>query len=155
EGLAALEKALDSKNQSLLGPAQLAKAHALRGYGLNLQFKPKEAIVELEQAQKLDASSPFIRLALPPTLLSQREYQKAVPLLKDVAASEPENFEATEGYVTALVALGKMNDALAELTKASKRFPGNARLALLLGQTNDALDKGRDAEQDYLRALNA
>jgi tetratricopeptide (TPR) repeat protein len=126
-GLDALDKALDETNQIQLGPAQRARAHALRGYALAMQFKPTEALVELQQAEKLDPSSSFTRLALARTYLTQRNYEKALPLLKGLQDAEPDNLDATEGYLTAMISVGKLTEALNLLNQANRRFPGNAR----------------------------
>ena len=151
----ALERALEPATQSLLGPAELARAHALKGAKLGLEFKPREASVELEESLKLDPRSNFARARLATLLLSQREYARAAVLFKDVLSSEPQNIEATDGYLSALIGAGKMEDALTSVAQANVRFPGNARIAYLYGRINDVLDKPTEAEKHYKRAISA
>ncbi|MFN0062142.1 MAG: tetratricopeptide repeat protein [Myxococcaceae bacterium] len=155
EGLAALDAALTEKTRNEIGPSQLARAYALRGVALEQTFRPKDAQAELEKAKTLDPNSGFVRGALARVLVSQRQHAAALPLLKDLLAAEPQNLEATESYLLALVALGKMNDALNVVNAATNRFPGNARLAYVQGQVNEALERNREAESHYQRAISA
>ncbi len=151
----ALRRALEPTAQALLGPAELARARALRGAMLALQFKPKEAILELEESVKLDPKSNFAKEHLATLLLSQREHAKAIPLYKEILLNQPQDLEATDGYLSALIGAGKMEDALASVSQANVRFPGNARIAYLYGRINDALDKPGEAEKHYKRAISA
>src|SRR5262249_26135137 len=154
-GSDALNRALDPAAQALLGPAELARARALKGAKLAAEFKPKEALAELEESLKADPKSNLARGRLATLLLSQQEYVRAAALFKDVLSNEPQNLEATDGYLSALIGAGKMEDALNSVAQANVRFPGDARIAYLYGRINDALDKPSEAEKHYKRAIGA
>ncbi len=155
KGAAAVEQALSEGRRQLLGPAEQGRALALKGEALFMQFNQKDATALFEQALKLDPSSMFAKAGLGQVLLSQRRYAEAVPLFKEATERDPQNLEFTDGYLTALVATGKMDDAFKQLDSASKRFPGNGRIAYLAGRVNDALDNVKEAEGNYLRAESA
>ncbi len=155
KALEVLELPSGDKGQVVLGPIELARTHALKGAALEAQSKTKEAIPELEQALKLDSTSAFAKEKLAHLLLMQHEFAKALPLYKEVVDKEPQNLGATEGYLTSLIGLTRMDDALKALAQANARFPGKARIAYLDGRVNDALDKTSEAEAHYQRAINA
>ncbi|HZN95590.1 MAG TPA: tetratricopeptide repeat protein, partial [Myxococcales bacterium] len=155
EGLRAVEKALSPQSESLLGPAEMSRAKALRGVALAAQFKSKEATDELDQALKLDPDSVFAKAMLARVLLGQREFKRALPLFKEATTRDPANLEYAEGYLQALVATGNMSEAIAEVARVNQRFPGNARIAFLYGRISDALDNAADAETHYKRAIKA
>jgi tetratricopeptide (TPR) repeat protein len=155
KALEVLELPTGEKGQVVLGPVELGRAHALKGAALEAQSKTKEAIPELEQALKLDPTSTFAKEKLAHLLLIQHEFAKALPLYKEVVDKEPQNLSATEGFLTALIGLTRMDDALKALAQANSRFPGKARIAYLDGRVNDALDKTAEAEKHYQRAINA
>ncbi len=155
KALEVLELPSGEKGQVVLGPIELARTHALKGAALEAQSKTKEAIAELEQALKLDSISTFAKEKLAHLLLMQHEFAKALPLYKEVVDKEPQNLGATEGFLTALIGLTRMDDALKALAQANARFPGKARIAYLDGRVNDALDKPAEAETHYQRAINA
>lgn len=155
KGLVAVDRALAEERKALLGPAELARATALKAQAMALQFKPKEAIELFEEALKLDPGSTSAKGGLAGVFLSQKQFDRALPLFKEAAAQEPQNLELTEGYLASLVGAGKMEDALKEVAAANGRFPGNARIAYLSGRVNAALDHLKEAETDFIRAANA
>jgi predicted Zn finger-like uncharacterized protein len=151
----AIDRALAPAAQALLGPAELARARSLKGVKLATEFKTQEAIAEFEDSLKLDPKSSLSRVRLAGLLLAQREYVRAAGFYKEVLANELQNLEATDGYLSALIGAGKMEDALTAVAQANVRFPGNVRIAYLYGRINDALDKPNEAEKHYKRAINA
>jgi tetratricopeptide (TPR) repeat protein len=78
-----------------------------------------------------------------------------VPLFKDAATASPENLEYVEGYLSALIAVGRMQEATEVVQRATARFPGNAMLSYLSGRVADALDNPKEAEEAYKRAIAA
>lgn len=150
-----LELTNGEKGQAILGPTELARARALKGAILDAQGKAPEAVAELEQALKLDPTSPFAKERLAQLMLRRHEFAKALPLYKDVVDKEPQNLSATEGYLSSLIGTAQMDDALKAVAQANARFPGKARIAFLDGRVNDALDKSTEAEKHYKRAINA
>ena len=153
-GAEAVNQALSDESQKLLGPAEIARARSLLGVVYAGQFKQKEAIAEFEKAQKLDPSSLFVKVNLGRVLLAQRDFERALPLYREAVSREPGNLEYTDGFLSCLISLGKMSDALAEVGRANARFPGNARIAYLYGRVSDALDDGTEAEKHYKRAIS-
>ncbi|HEX4622154.1 MAG TPA: tetratricopeptide repeat protein, partial [Myxococcaceae bacterium] len=155
KGKAALAKALDDKRKQLMGPAELAQARALTGVLLEMQNKHAEAIAEFKEAQKLDPDSVFVKGRLGRALMDDGDFAGALPLFQDAARRDPLNLDYTDGFLSALLAAGKMIDAKTVVAAANTRFPGNARIAYLFGRVEDALDNTSDAEGHYRRALNA
>jgi tetratricopeptide (TPR) repeat protein len=155
KGSEAVERALATDVQSALGPAELARALGLRGVALFQAHKPKEAEAELKAALEKDPKSPFLRAQLAHVLRSQRNYEGALPLYKDLVAESEDNLEYAAGHITSLVMTGKMQDAADAVKKASERFPNEARIAYLYGRIEDALDKLSEAEGHYKRAIAA
>lgn len=153
KGIAAVDQALDEKVKAGLGPAEVARARALRGAAYLLTYEPAKAIPELQEALKVDHESTFARANLGRAYLLQRQYQEALPLYREATTREPQNLDYTEGYLQTLVALGRMNDALTAVTQANTRFPGNAHIAFLFGRVDEALDHNADAEGHYKRAI--
>ncbi|MFZ5470790.1 MAG: tetratricopeptide repeat protein [Myxococcota bacterium] len=154
-GVGAVDRALAEERRALLGPAELARAAALKAEALAMQFKPEEAITQFEAALQLDPASVFAKAGLAKVYLSQRQYEKALPLLEEASTKEPHNLEYTDGLLSALIATGKMSDALKQVEGANIRFPGNARIAFLYGRVADALDQPTEAASNYTRAANA
>ncbi len=152
-GLDALEKALTEEATSLMGPAEIARAHALNGAGLAMKFKVDAAIAEFEKALELDPDAVFAKAQLGRIYLSQREFARAVPLFKEASSKEPSNLDYTDGYLTVLVGTGKMQDALNVLQTATAQFPDTPRITYLDARVNDALDNALKAEENYKRAL--
>ena len=150
-----LELTNGEKGQAILGPTELARARALKGAILDTQGKAAEAVAELEQALKLDPTSPFTKERLAQLMLRRHEFAKALPLYRDVVDKEPQNLSATEGYLSSLIGTANLDDALKAVAQANARFPGKARIAFLDGRVNDALDKTTEAEKHYKRAINA
>ncbi len=152
-GATALGRALAEESKQLMGPAELARARALNGVALAMTFKMKEAVTELEEALKLDKDSVFTQAQLGRIYLSQREFEKAVPLFKVASEKEPSNLDYVDGYLTVLIGNGKMQDALEALKKANAQFPDTPRLAYLEARVNDALDQRTEAVSHYERAI--
>jgi predicted Zn finger-like uncharacterized protein len=151
----ALKSALDGKTLEQLGPAEVARGRALEGVLHAERFQYPEAQKSLEEALHLDPGSIFIKANLGRVLLAQHAYDQALPLFKEASEKDPRNLAYTDGYLSALIATGKMSDALAAVGNASARFPNNARIAFLSARVNDALGHGLDAEKAYKRAVAA
>jgi tetratricopeptide (TPR) repeat protein len=155
KGLEAVEKALDDKAMATLGPAEIARAKSLKGVALAAQFKFKEAEAELNDAVQKDPNSSFIKAQLARALRANRDYARALPLYENLAKEEPGTLEYTEGYISSLLTLGKMADAVKAVKAANERFTNDARIALLFARIDDARDQIADAEGHYQRALKA
>ncbi|KFE63861.1 tetratricopeptide repeat protein [Hyalangium minutum] len=155
KGLEAVEKALDEKALATLGPAEIARAKSLKGVALAGQFKFKEAEAELKDAMEKDPSSSFIKAQLARALRANRDYARALPLYEALAKEDPSTIEYTEGYISSLLTLGKMADAVKAVKAANERFTNDARIALLFARIDDARDQTTDAEGHYQRALKA
>lgn len=154
-GSAALTQALEEKSRALMGPAEIARARALNGTALSMNFRVKEAMAEFEEAVKLDRASVFAKAQLGRIYLQQREFGKAVPLFKEASQKEPSNLDYVDGYLTVLIGAGKMQDALSVLQTANGQFPDTPRIAYLDARVNDALDNTKKAEDNYLRAVKS
>ncbi|WP_263452489.1 tetratricopeptide repeat protein [Hyalangium gracile] len=155
KGLEAVGRALDEKALAELGPAEIARARSLKGVALAAQFKFKEAETELKDALAKDPKSLFIRTQLARVLRANRDFAAALPLYEAAAKEEPATLEYTEGYITSLLMLGKMGDALKAVEAANARFTNDARIALLFGRIDDARDQIAAAEGHYQRAIKA
>lgn len=153
--VAALDQALDPAKKEALGPAEVARALALKGEALALKHQDAEAIAQFEEAIKADARQPFARARLGQLYLNRKEYAKALPLLQEAATATPESFAASEALLSALIGVGQMQDARTVVTDAAKRFPTNARLAYLKGKVELALGKQKEAESAWQAAVAA
>ncbi|WNG39081.1 tetratricopeptide repeat protein [Archangium violaceum] len=154
KGLEAAERALDEKQKSQLGPAELSHARTLKGIALFQLARLPEAEQELRAA--LDKDSPLlVKSYLARVLYAQRQFKDALPLYEEVAKAEPKNLEATEGYITSLMTLGKLDDAQKVVQEAAKAVPNNARIEYLHGRVDELRDSNISAEEHYTRALKA
>ena len=155
KGLDAAERALDEKAQAHMGPAELSRARTLKGIALFQLFNLPEAEKELRAALEKEPDSLTVKRYLGQVLQAQRQFEQALPFFEAVAKAEPKNIEATEGYISTLVTLGKVEDAQKQVQEASKRFPDNAHIEYLYGRIDEARDSNASAEQHYTRALKA
>ncbi|MFL5345655.1 MAG: tetratricopeptide repeat protein [Hyalangium sp.] len=155
KGLEAVNRALDEKALAALGPAEIARAKSLRGVALAGQFKFKEAEAELKDAIQKDPGSLFIKAQLARVLRANRDFAGALPLYEAASKEEPGTLDYTEGYITSLLMLGKIADALKAVEGANARFTNDARIALLFARIDDARDQLADAEGHYQRAIKA
>src|SRR5262249_48364527 len=126
KGLEAAERALDEKQQSQLGASELSRARTFKGIALYELGKLPEADKELRAAMEKDSSSLLLKSYLARVLNTQRQYKDALPLWEAVSKADPKNLEATDGYITTLVAVGNLEDAQKQVEDAGKRFPNNA-----------------------------
>ncbi|MBL9037224.1 MAG: zinc-ribbon domain-containing protein, partial [Archangium sp.] len=154
-GQAEIEKALDASGREQLGPAELGKALAIKGSFMVLANATADAVPVFEEALKSDPTNAFAQAHLAHTYIQLNQPEKALPLYESASRSVPDNLDYTQGYLGALIALGKMNDAVKVVESANRVFPGNAALAYLSGRVSDALDKPKEAEDAYKRAIAA
>jgi predicted Zn finger-like uncharacterized protein len=155
KALEAVNRALDEKALAALGPAEIARAKSLRGVALAGQFKFKEAEAELKDAMEKDPNSLFIKAQLARVLRANRDFEGALPLYEAASKEEPGTLDYTEGYITSLLMLGKIPDALTAVQAANSRFTNDARIALLFARIDDSRDQLATAEQHYQRAIKA
>ncbi|SEU38552.1 tetratricopeptide repeat protein [Stigmatella erecta] len=153
KGLQAVEQALDEKALTGLGPAEIARARSLKGVALAGLFRFKEAETELKDSLQKDPNSTFIKAQLARVLRANRDFAGALPLYEEAAKEEGGVIEYAEGYITSLVMLGKMSDALKAVEAANARFTNDARIALLFGRIDDSRDQIASAEGHYQRAI--
>jgi tetratricopeptide (TPR) repeat protein len=155
KGEAVVTKLLTPEKRTHMAPAELGKALALRAETLVVEQQLSEALPIFEEALKADPKNAFTqgRMARALTVLNQPE--KALPLFRDAALAAPDNLEYTEGYLSSLILLGKMDEASKVMQGANARFPGNAMLSYLSGRVADALDDSKSAEDGYKRAIAA
>ncbi len=155
KAMEALARVMDEKSLAELGPAEIARARGLKGVALAAQFKLKEAEAELQEALKQDADSSFVKAQLARVLRANRDYPNALPLYEALSKEQAGNIEYTEGYISALLTLGKMADAHKAVAAANSRFTNDARIALLTARIEDARDQLSAAEDAYKRAIKA
>ncbi|HEX5752265.1 MAG TPA: tetratricopeptide repeat protein [Archangium sp.] len=157
KGLEAAERALDEKGQekAKMSPAELSRARTFKGIALYQLGKLEDAEKEMRAALEKDSKSLLLKSYLARVLQTQRKYQDALPFFQEVAKAEPQNLEATDGYLSTLVALGKAQDAQKQVEDALKRFKNNARLEYLSGRVDEARDSNTTAEEHYNRAIKA
>ncbi|HYO67884.1 MAG TPA: tetratricopeptide repeat protein, partial [Archangium sp.] len=157
KGLDAAERALDEKGQekAKMSPAELSRARTFKGIALFQLGKLEDAEKEMRAALEKDSKSLLLKSYLARLLQTQRKFQDALPFYEEVAKAEPQNLEATDGYLSTLVALGKVQDAQKRVEEALKRFKNNARLEYLNGRIDEARDSNTSAEEHYTRAIKA
>jgi cellulose synthase operon protein C len=153
KGLPLVEKALTKEAADLLSTAEQGKALALKAEVLVLRGKMQDAVPVFEQALKVDPGNAFTQARLGRVYLELHDPDRAVALLAKAVASTPESLDYASGYLSALIAVGRMDDAKKVVQQVTARFPGNAMLAYLSGRVSDALDNPKEAEEAYKRAL--
>ena len=152
---AGLDKLLTEEAKKKLAPSELGLAMALKGELLLGQFKYKEATEVFDAALKVDPGGAAIKYGYGKAAMAGHDLEKALGYFKDAYNTEPGNLDYVDGYLSALVARGKMEDAMNVVRSANSRFPGNARLAFFAARVDDVLDRAKDAEANYLRAISA
>src|SRR5690606_23038176 len=120
-----------------------------------LQGKAVEAETSLRAALEADPDHGRAQAALGRIFFARRDCEDALPLFQAVSRRDPQNLEAAEGLISALLATGKHEEARKEVETANERFMGSAGIAYLYGRVEDAMGKSLDAEGHYKRALAA
>ncbi|MBS1148634.1 MAG: family finger-like domain/tetratricopeptide repeat protein, partial [Myxococcaceae bacterium] len=154
-GSVVIEQALGETRRDKLGPAELGKALALKAETLAMQHKSVEAIPLFKEALKADEGNSFTKARLAAAYVALHDHAKALPYFKEAAEASPESLEYAEAYLSSLIVLGKMEDAMGVVAGSTARFPANARLIYLSARVDDALDRTKEAEAAYLRAAAA
>lgn len=155
KGEAVLTALLTKEKKAEMAPGELGKALALKAETLVVDQKLLEALPVFEEALKSDPKNPFTQGRMARVLSVLNQPEKALPLFRDAATAAPDNLDYTEGYLSSLILLGKMDEATKVMTGANARFPGNAMLSYLSGRVADALDDSKSAEDGYKRAIAA
>lgn len=150
-----LEAALGEEGRATLSPSSLGKALALKAETKVVEGKRDEAVPLFEEALKTDPKNAFTNSHLALTYMQLHQPEKAVPLFQVAVAATPESLENTEGYLNALIQLGKMDEATRVMAQANTRFPGNAMLSYLSARVADYLGNTKEAEEAYKRAIAA
>ncbi|MBK7857992.1 MAG: zinc-ribbon domain-containing protein [Archangiaceae bacterium] len=155
KGTALLDPALAADARVNLAPAELGRALALKAQIAADSKQLDEAVATFEEALKADPANVFAKGAYGALLVERHDYAKAMPMLKDASDKAPQNLGYIETYLNALIGLGKMDEATKVMASASGRFPGNARIAFLSGRVEDGMDRTKQAEESYKRAISA
>lgn len=155
KGEAVLTALLTKEKKAEMAPGELGKALALKAETLVVDQNLLEALPVFEEALKADPKNPFTQGRMARVLSVLNQPEKAMPLFRDAATAAPDNLDYTEGYLSSLILLGKMDEATKVMTSANARFPGNAMLSYLSGRVADALDDSKSAEDGYKRAIAA
>lgn len=150
-----LDKALTDEGRPTLSPGTLGKALALKAETMVVQGKINDAVPLFEEALKADPSNAFTNGRLAHAYFELNQPDKAAPLYAAAVKSAPESLEYTEGYLSSLIILGKMDEATKVMASANTRFPGNATLSYLSARVADVLDNAKEAEEAYKRAIAA
>ncbi|MBL8953939.1 MAG: zinc-ribbon domain-containing protein, partial [Myxococcaceae bacterium] len=155
KGVELIDAALKDENKVNLAPAELGRALALKAQIAADARKIDEAVESFEAALKADPANVFAKGTYGALLVERHDYAKATPMLKDAVDKSPQNLAYIESYLNSLIGLGKMDEATKMMQTASGRFPGNARIAFLSGRVEDGMDRTKQAEESYKRAISA
>jgi predicted Zn finger-like uncharacterized protein len=150
-----LEKVLDDAGRAAVSSSSLGKALALKAEVLVVQSKTAEAVPLFEEAVKADPTNAFSNGRLGNAYAKLNLPEKAVGPYSVAVKSEPQNLEYTQGYLSTLIAVGRMDEATKMLETANTRFPGEATLSYLAALVADALGNSKEAEEAYKRAIAA
>jgi tetratricopeptide (TPR) repeat protein len=150
-----LEKAVSDEGRPSLAPNALGKGLALKAESLVVQGKLNDAVPLFEEALKADPSNSFTNGRLAHAYAELHQPEKAAPLFRTAVKGQPESLEYTEGLLSTLITLSKMDEATQVMSAANTRFPGNATLSYLTARVADALGSTKDAEEAYKRAIAA
>ncbi|PZR13530.1 MAG: hypothetical protein DI536_12285 [Archangium gephyra] len=154
-GTELLDSALTEEGRTTLSPGTLGKALALQAETKVVEGKLNDAVPLFEEALKVDPKNPFTNSHLALTYMQLHQPEKAAPLFQVAVAATPESLENTEGYLNALIQLGRMDEATRVMADANTRFPGNAMLSYLSARVADYLGNTKEAEEAYKRAIAA
>ncbi|MFO0597325.1 MAG: tetratricopeptide repeat protein [Myxococcaceae bacterium] len=150
-----LDKALSEEGKPTMSPDVVGKALALKAEVLVVQGKLADAVPLFEEALKADKNNAFTNGRLAHAYAELNQPEKAAPLFQAATKAQPDNLELTEGYLSTLITLGKMDEATQVMTSANTRFPGSATLAYLSARVADKLDNAKEAEERYKQAIAA
>lgn len=153
KGAELINLALNEEGRPTLSPAQAGKALALRAEMLVVEGKLADAVPIFEEALKIDPTNAFTSGHLARAYSDLNQPEKAIPLYQTATRAQPENLEYTEGYLSALIVIGKMEEATQVMAGASQRFPDEAMLQYLSARIADKLDNNKEAEEAYKRAI--
>jgi tetratricopeptide (TPR) repeat protein len=135
-----------------LAPPERARALTVRGAALFSQGKPADAVVDLEEAMKLDPTSIRAKGTLARVYSALKQDEKALPLWAAAVAGEPNEPAWAAGQVQTLAALHKSEEAVAAAAKARANFPKDEQTALVVARAEELLDRASDAEDAYKAA---
>ena len=82
-------------------------------------------------------------------LANQNKMDESVAALEKAHAAAPDAYQPVVGLVSDYVRLGKADKAEGLLQDLLKKYPDNAELLILMGQTKQAQNKYDDAQKEY------
>jgi tetratricopeptide (TPR) repeat protein len=138
----------------------LAEAHVARGMAVSLSKRFDEAVVQFEQALRIDPNRYETIYWYGRTQLSQGKFEEATRLFERATRLRPEDYESQKFLSQALRSLGRQLDADAAAQKASLLIerhlqldPHDARALILASASNAAVGKADVAIEYAARAL--
>jgi cellulose synthase operon protein C len=135
-------------------PAELAQAHALRGWIWLSRDRAADARAQFDEALKLDARSVLALVGQGEVLYQDGRFNEALGRFDTALQTEPLSIEAIIGDAKTQISLERLADAKKQLKAAREKFPRDMRLALWLGKAEEALGDKKAAEDDYLAAID-
>lgn len=90
-----------------------------------------------------------IRIGLGAALVQAKQYDAAIPILKEAAAAEPKNYSARANLATALFRAKRFEDALTEFRKLADERPTSPIAYYFLGIIHDELTDYADAAANF------
>lgn len=135
--------------------ANHAGAHLGLGSALAVQGGSAMAAAEFELAAKLAPQNPIPLHELGRLYAAERKYDKALSTMDKALQLQPGYMPARLDRGDIFVATGALDSALAEYQAAAKALPGLAMAHLKVGAVYQSQKKWTDAEQAFLRAVEA
>lgn len=149
-----LEKILAEDRYNLDSLLRLAVAHSSLGH-------EAKALAAFERARTISPQSPDVRVYLALHLSRSSQWQRAVPMLEQIVAQEPDRLPAVEALAIVRERQGRLQEALdlrQRLAAARKPTPADltrlGQLAMAVGQTTaaiEAFEKARAADSGTFR----
>ncbi len=131
-----------------------ARAHAVRGMVYLAKDRTAEARASFDQSLKLDPRSVLALVGQGEVLFQDSRHAEALTRFDTALQTDPLNIDAIVGDGKTQIALEKLTDAKTQLSAARAKFPKDMRVALWLGKAEEALGNKKQAEDQYLSAID-
>lgn len=114
-----------------------------------------ELIARVEKTLAGPSGSDPLRFLLCDLLVMNREPEKAVPVLEQLAGQHPDDVRVAQKLATVFTAMGEKSRAIETLEKLAQRDPENGRLRYFVGELYEQLEEPDRALESYRQATEA
>lgn len=151
DGLAAI---LEGAFKDSASPTEQANALSLRGDIQAARGRSADARAAYDAALKLEPHNVDALIGQGEVLFSEGRFTEALSRFDTAVQADALSVRAILSDAKGKIALEKLADAKAQLTAARTAFPKDARVAVELGKSDEALGDKPAAEHEYLAAID-